>query len=354
MKGQGLTDTEGDQQEQEALQFNPQPFKRYSQYEFTITLYGFVGFVLLIALPIGLLWTPLKFWGLYTGTAIGLCTVLLTLIILRTAQLMLARRNREQILHAYAQRHSYSYGVADQHAFVDTLGVIAETAVDYADFDLQNTLKTPHWIYADFAYLRRGNPTYGSPTLWRANYGVVSVELPRELPNMFFDSKKAFGSQFKYRIDQRQVRSLEGYFDNHFTAYFPQDYSIDALAIITPEVMIALLEADNYDVEIYGNHIFLYGAPVTSIAQLEDMAEKAKKVSTALLNNIRTYRDDRLPLPEGRLSVASEAKLLNRSSFWAIIALLLVGLYMLPYAVMFVQIMFVWITQGWSAASGLY
>ncbi|HJP95925.1 MAG TPA: hypothetical protein VJ843_00980 [Candidatus Saccharimonadales bacterium] len=348
MKGLGQN-TNGEQEQQ----FNPQSFKRFLQYEFTLTLYGFVGFVLLVALPVGLLWNPVKFWGLYTGTAIGLCVVLLATIAARAVQLSLSRRNREQILRAYAQRHSYAYGVANQHEFVDTLGVIAETAVDYSDFALKNTLTTPHWTYSDFAYLRRGNPTYGSPTLWRVNYGLISVELPRQLPNMFFDSKNAFGSQFKQRIDQRYAHSLESYFDEHFTAYFSQDDS-NTRALITPEVMIALLEAEAYDIEIYGNRVFLYGAPVRSIAQLEDMAEKAKKIGTALTSHLNAYHDQRLSVDDGRLSVLSEAKLLNQGSFWATVALLLVGLYMLPYAVMFVQIMYVWTTQGWSAASGLY
>lgn len=334
-------------------QFNPKSFRRFLQYEFTLTLYGFVGFALLIAIPVGLLWNPVKFWGLYTGTMIGLCLVLLAIIAARTVQLSLSRRNREQILRAYAQRHSYTYGIANQHEFVDTLGVIAETAVDYSDFDLQNTLKTPHWTYSDFAYLRRGNPTYGSPTLWRVDYGLVSVDLPRPLPNMFFDSKIAFGSQFKQRIEQRHAHSLESYFDEHFTAYFSQD-SGNTQALITPEVMIALLEAEAYDIEIYGNHVFLYGAPVSSIAQLEDMADKAKKISTALASHLSAYHDQQLSVDDGRLSVLSEAKLLNQTSFWATVALLLVGLYMLPYAVMFVQIMYVWTTEGWSAASGLY
>jgi len=333
-------------------QFNPKSFRRFLQYEFTVTLYGFVSFALLIAIPMGLLWNPVKFWGLYTGTMIGLCLVLLAIIGARTVQLSLSRRNREQILRGYAQRHSYTYGIANQHEFVDTLGVIAETAVDYSDFDLQNTLKTPHWTYADFAYLRRGNPTYGSPTLWRVNYGLISVELPRQLPNMFFDSKNAFGSQFKQRIDQRYAHSLESYFDEHFTAYFSQD--TNAQAIITPELMIALLEAEAYDIEIYGNRVFLYGAPVSSIAQLEDMADKAKKIGTALTAHLNNYHDQRLSADDGRMSVLSEAKFINQTSFWTTIALLLIGLYMLPYAVMFVQIMFVWITQGWSAASALY
>ncbi len=328
----------------------PGGFRRFAQVEYSLSVYGVVASALLFVFPLGLLLAPLKFWSLYSRTAVGVGILFLLLVGARVAQLVIGRLRRAKLLQAYALRHSYNYGVASQHEFVDSLGVIAGTAVDYSDFDLQNTLKTPHWVYSDFAYIRRTSPNYGAPELWRANYGVVSVELPCQFPNIFFDSTKAFGSQFKRRISPHQIRRLESYFDKYFTSYFPQDFSADPLQIIDADVMVALIEAANYDVEIFGNHVMLYGAQVNSVQQLEDMAEKAKNISAALQKSVAGAE----PIPQGRLTVSASPNILKQTSFWTSVAACLAAMYLLPYAVMLMDILYVWATEGWSAAIGLY
>lgn len=190
-------------------------------------------------------------------------------------------------------------------------------------------LRGQDWVYADLAYkvyrqLRQGE--FHSETVY---YGVMSVELPRELPNMFFDSKHARGRQFRFHFDKSQRRRLEGDFNEYFTTYFPNTYSIDGLSIITPDVMLALKAASEYDIELVGNRVYLYGPLFDPKVQLPDMSAKIQAIRSQLLDNINTYRDERLPYEIGRQHVALEGASLRRSKFWKRATLALVIMYLI-------------------------
>jgi hypothetical protein len=68
----------------------------------------------------------------------------------------------------------------------------------------------------------------------------VAVRLPRELPLIVLASTTPGAGEFLAHPDQ--VLSLEGDWDRHFTLYCPAGYERDALQIMTPDVMAAMID----------------------------------------------------------------------------------------------------------------
>lgn len=182
---------------------------------------------------------------------------------------------------------------------------------------VQNVVTGDGWSYADFLYniyhkMKGGE--YHAATVY---YGVLAVDLPRALPNVFFDSIKARHRQFRFHFARSQRHSLEGDFDKHFVTYFPPDYTIDSMSFISPDVMWALREAADYDIEIFEDRLFLYGPLYEPTQEIPDMYRKAMEIKKQLLDNITTYRDERLPLADGRKRVSGGGISLRLSTFWA-------------------------------------
>ncbi|HSH56202.1 MAG TPA: hypothetical protein VK983_05270 [Candidatus Limnocylindrales bacterium] len=199
------------------------------------------------------------------------------------------------------------------------------------DMQLENVVYGDDWSYGDYSYCIYKKSKHGEYKAETIHYSVVEVQLARPLPNMLFDSPKTHRRQFKLMFDASQKHSLEGLFDRHFTTYFPKYYSIDALSIITPEVMEAMLAADDCDIEIDGDKLYLY-KPLIPVQQIPDLIDKATYIKDKLMNNIVTYRDERLPYAEGRKDVATFGTKLHKNPLVAL-PTLLIGLALLIGAI---------------------
>jgi len=199
------------------------------------------------------------------------------------------------------------------------------------DRTYSNILLDKEWQYCDFSYSTYKHTKYGDYKSATHHYSVMTVELPRSLPNVLFDSIKHRRRQFRFHFAKSQLHRLEGDFDKYFATYFPKGYTIDSMSFISPDVMWALREAGDYDVEIVGNRIFLYGQLNDPKAQLDDMHTKLMSIKKQLLDNILTYRDERLPMDIGRQRVTPMAMELKRSSFWKTVSAVLFVLYLLMY-----------------------
>jgi hypothetical protein len=186
-------------------------------------------------------------------------------------------------------------------------------ALEPRDPRMFNIVSGADWRYADFShtiYKKLKNGEYKAAYMF---YSVLELDLQRALPTMLFDSPKTHSKQFERYFDKEQEHHLEGNFDKYFVTYFPKYYSIDALSIITPEVMQAMIEAKDYDIEIDGNKLYLYG-PLIPVEQLPDFMEMGKAVRKKLMNNLVTYRDERLDAAAGRSGVSVFGAELRRSS----------------------------------------
>jgi len=195
----------------------------------------------------------------------------------------------------------------------DSLLNISEDKFKYRDQRTSNSYIGDNWGYGEYEFSRYRtikNSTYNTATFYFA-IGVFS--LPRKLPNVFFDSHQTGGREFQLLFDSAQKHSLESVFDDYFTSYFHEDYTIDNLSFITPEVMESLISASEYDIEIYQDRLYIYNELENMPKQLEDMQQKGNLIREKLLNNIITYRDDRVRYSEGRSTVSMLGVSLKRS-----------------------------------------
>ncbi len=136
------------------------------------------------------------------------------------------------------------------------------------------------------------------------SFSIAFFKLPRILPNIFFDSKQSGGREFKYLFSENQCHSLEGDFDTYFDTYFHNDYKIDSLSFITPEVLEIVKTARNFDIEIYGDTIYLYSELQAMPRQIMEMKKLGSSIREKLLQNIMTYRDDRIDYELGRKTIS--------------------------------------------------
>jgi hypothetical protein len=166
-----------------------------------------------------------------------------------------------------------------------------------------NLITTKQWSYADYIY-EVGGSEDSADFEGTVYYSVIGIKLPRKMPNVFFDSKKLRNDQFKKIFTQDQVFNLEYQFERYFIGYFPSGYVKDIMSYITPDIMEALVAADDYDIEIVGDRLFLYGYMSEGWQTERTMLQQALKLSKQMQHGVKTYRDERLPYKEGREGVA--------------------------------------------------
>lgn len=215
----------------------------------------------------------------------------------------------------FSADHKYAFSISPPWEGNSIFSHMSLLQLGERDAQFTNCIDAGSWKYGEFSYAVYRNTRSGEQKVETVYYGVMAAELPRTLPNVFFDSKKARGRQFRFHFAGSQIHSLEGDFDQFFVTYFPAEYAIDSMSFITPEVMWAMREAADYDIEIAGNQLFLYAPVYHDENRLQDMAERLLKVKEKLLHNIVTYRDERLPVSEGRQAVAAQGIKLQRSKF---------------------------------------
>lgn len=275
--------------------------------------------------------TQAKMMSFVTGVGVALLVLTIAIAVINDRNI----KKRNGLVEAYAQKHGLHFESGGQFSHglsvIGGLGAIDDLS-NVKDKQIRNIVKGPDWTYSDFSYGVYARTRGGSYKRASVYYGVMSAQLPRALPNVFFDSKKARRRQFRFHFRASQKHSLEGDFDRYFVTYFPENYKVDSLSFISPDVMLALREAADYDIEIVGDRLFLYGPLYEPEVQINDMANKLQKIKKELLDNILTYRDERLPFAAGRREVAPEGASLKRSYTWQIVGAVIVAVYVL-YAI---------------------
>lgn len=89
----------------------------------------------------------------------------------------------------------------------------------------------------------------------RYTFSVMAFSLKKTYPHIYLDGHQN-GNFLAYSSDQ-QIE-LEGDFNEAFSLYVPNGEQIDALSIITPDVMQTLMKGGRpYDIEIVGNKVLI-------------------------------------------------------------------------------------------------
>lgn len=166
---------------------------------------------------------------------------------------------------------------------------------------------------------------YGSYKSKETYYTLFEYKLHRKLPNIVFDSKSAKGRQFSKLYVGAQKLQLEGNFSDVFDAYMPKHYHIDSLSFITPEVMHAMLDLRNNDIEINGDSLLIY-APLLSNQEIDTITPTIDNLYQTLNNNLESYRDERLDYAQGKKVVTQFGSKLLRSPKKYVPALVVSGI----------------------------
>lgn len=210
---------------------------------------------------------------------------------------------------------------------------IAMLAEEQGDIRVDNKIFKDDWAYGDYSFNFYRRSKNGKYKAGKIHYAVVSFTLPRRLPHVLFDSVTSNKKQFRMIFDGSQKHSLEGNFDTYFTTYFATDYTIDSMSFITPEVMQAMIEASAYDVEVVDDKLYLFGPIQHPAVQIPELIRLGSEIKKKLLNNILTYRDQRLDIVTGRQGVAAQGMRLKRSKWPAIISAASIALYVIFYVI---------------------
>lgn len=129
-------------------------------------------------------------------------------------------------------------------------------------------------------------------------YIVGNVKLKRMFPHILFDNKRnnSFSSNLPVFFSKDQIISLEGNFDDYFTTYVPDNYHVDVLSFVTPELMEKLIiYCPYYDVEIIDDQMYIYGSRNLDYKRdIPVFLELFSQLSYEFNDNAKHYRDDRV------------------------------------------------------------
>jgi len=156
----------------------------------------------------------------------------------------------------------------------------------------------------------RCDPRYSAPGVEFGNLAsrthsylewcYLATELPAPLPHLFLESAAAGPLPRELAAaDIGQAMSVGQPFDRHFTLYAPTGYEHDALYVLTPAVMAALLDhATDVHVEIIGDTLVFFAPGPADFGTPEPWeAVDALWMNAVplLVTRAQRYRDERVP-----------------------------------------------------------
>ncbi|WP_110587968.1 hypothetical protein [Microbacterium suaedae] len=156
------------------------------------------------------------------------------------------------------------------------------------------------------------------------SWQYIAFRMPVPLPHMVLDSTENGGlaRMLPVHVARHQTLSLEGDFDRWFQMYAPAGYGRDALFLLTPDVMAAMIDhAHAFSMEVVGDRVVFFRPGAADFSDPDpwnDVAEIAGGVMGPFLRNASRYRDDRVP--EGNVSPIREtirAALATPGGRWA-------------------------------------
>ena len=139
------------------------------------------------------------------------------------------------------------------------------------------------------------------------------VRLASPLPHLVLDSRRndGWGAGLPAAVARHQQLSLEGDFDRSFRTFAPDGYGPDALYVLTPDVMGALVDhAADFDVEMRDDTVVFFrqlDADYTRAADWERVDAALTRVVPRLAALSRRYVDERVP-GQGAVEISAAAR----------------------------------------------
>lgn len=144
-----------------------------------------------------------------------------------------------------------------------------------------------------------GNLRYRSARSTEWHY--IAVTLPEPLPHLILDSASngRISDKLPVAIDHEQFLSLEGDFDRWFRAYSTPAYRMEALYVLTPDVMAALIDhASGFNVETVDNTLLFFAPSAADFADPDTwntLDDILTHVAPPVLAKADRYLDERVP-----------------------------------------------------------
>lgn len=222
-------------------------------------------------------------------------------------------------LHDFAAQNALRYDPIGQVGAVGT-GLLFDVGhsrryrgVLSCEHDGQCTMEIGRYQYTV------GSGKHQQTYMWR----YVAVRLPRKVPHMVLDAKqnnatlmnRAIFSNLPVILPNSQRISLEGNFDDYFTLYGPKKYDVDVRYVLTPDVMVALIDASShFDVELVDDLAFFYTVDdgKTDARVIGDMLTVLEAVGHELHDQTDRYADDRVDDARQKNAVAEQGRRLKK------------------------------------------
>ncbi|MGW9630931.1 hypothetical protein ACWGST_09510 [Agromyces sp. NPDC055520] len=167
-----------------------------------------------------------------------------------------------------------------------------------------------------------GNLSYRSSGR-SGEWHYIAIELPAPLPHLILDatSDGRISSRLPIGFEHDQRMSLEGDFDRWFRVYAPQTYGREALYVLTPDVMAALIdEAAHFNVEIVDETLVFFtpkAADFSDAELWESLYAILTGVAPRIISKSRRYLDERVSGQEvPRLLAKAKARRANPKARW--------------------------------------
>lgn len=168
----------------------------------------------------------------------------------------------------------------------------------------------------EFGHLRRGR---GGGDLWR----YLVVKLPVPMPHLILGSEAAGGisKRLPVRVNPSQRLSLEGDFDRSFHVYAPERYGRDALFVLPPDVMAALVDhARSFNIEIVDDSVVFFAPSAADYANPDawlTIDAALRGTAPLLVRTATRYRDENVQGQDASSALASiRAAVETRGASW--------------------------------------
>ena len=122
-------------------------------------------------------------------------------------------------------------------------------------------------------------------------YTIFEAKLRQIVPHLVFDSRKAKGRQFRsiYLKSERLQAVFGAEFERLFVSHSPEHHDIETLSFITPEVVEAMIDLPDCDLELIDNSLLAY-APFLPAKKVDDFRCRWLNLHRKLNDNLRHYQ----------------------------------------------------------------
>lgn len=166
----------------------------------------------------------------------------------------------------------------------------------------------------------------------RHAFRFMEMRLSRALPHLMIDARR--NGSLRSLLPGTQRLSLEGDFDRYFTVYVPQGYERDALQLLTPDVMVCLIDhGRHWDIEVIEDRLVVASKKFrrrSDRAEVTAMLLFSELIGAELGHQAATYTDPRAERPRTQVADAGR-RLRLRSAAWTTAIFVLVVAAMLTF-----------------------